>query len=220
MVNSTFNALNVSSRQDQQSGAYVPVRPDGDRGISPPSASTYFSQVQGWHAREHGIKLCGGLKLEKLPEMLKGLRRVMGDATPRIRRGVAPQALRKAMDMLLDPKKPEDANIRAALSTAFQGLLRSAEFTHVYGKAWKPEDQLTRVDIKFIDKSQMIIMMHPCKNMKILKGKTVPLVIGAGGEYIDAVAEVNNMLQVDPAREFAAKETPLFRDPATNRPIT
>ena len=50
-----------------------------DRGISPTSAYQYFCAVQGWHARKHGVKLCAGLKLERLPQMLKGLRRITGE---------------------------------------------------------------------------------------------------------------------------------------------
>eukprot|EP00966_Prymnesium_polylepis_P111503 2579273-Prymnesium_polylepis.1 len=65
------------------------------------------------------------MKLSRLPAMRKGLRRTMGEQG---RRGVAPQALRRAMDACLDPANPEHANIRAALSLALQGLLRGAEF--------------------------------------------------------------------------------------------
>ena len=35
--------------------------------------------------------------------------------------------------------------------------------------------------------------IHPCKNMKHLEGKTCPLIIGAGGKLIDAVAEVEKL---------------------------
>ena len=56
-----------------------------------------------WHGREHGVKLAGGLKLERLPQMLKGLRRVYGEQPRAIRRGIAPQALKRAFDLVLDP---------------------------------------------------------------------------------------------------------------------
>ena len=115
------------------------------------------------------------------------------------------------MDLLLDKAVPEHANIRAALATAFQGLLRSAEYCGTKGKL-----MLTREDIVQIDDDKIVIMMHPCKNMHHIGGKTCPLVIGAGGQHIDAVAEVHNMLKVDPGR---AATTPLFRDPETNQPI-
>ena len=185
-----------------------------ERGITPESARVYFSSVQGWHAREHVVKLAGGLKLERLPQMLKGLKRIVGEAPRAVRRGIAPQMLRKAMDLCLDPKEPLHANIRAALATALQGLLRSAEYTTADKRY-----MLTRADLVQITERQAIIMMHPCKNMHHLGGKTCPLVIGAGGDYVDAVAEIRNMLEVDPAGR-SDENTPLFRDPATNAPLS
>jgi hypothetical protein len=186
-----------------------------DRGIAVESARVYFSCVQGWHAREHGVKLAGGLKLERLPQMLKGLRRVFGQEARAVRRGIAPQALARAMDLVLDPSDPLHANIRAALATALQGLLRSEEFT-----ASDPRVMLTRADVVQLADDMMVIMMHPCKNMHHLGGKTCPLVIGAGGQHVDAVAEVMNMLRVDPTPRGRGDSTPLFRDPASNKPLS
>ena len=57
---------------------------------------------------------------------------------------------------------------------------------------------LSRADLKHIDASAATIMMAPCKNMKYLAGKSCPLILGAGGKYIDPVMEINNMLRVDP----------------------
>ena len=188
-----------------------------DRGISPRSAASYFSSVQGWHAREHGVKLCGGLKLERLPQMLKGLRRVIGDAPKQMRRGVAPQALKKAMDMLLDPSDAHDANIRAALATALQGLLRSGEYTSSDGSV--THNSLLRSDLTELTEKRAVLMMHPCKNMNHLHGKTCPLVIGAGGESVDAVWELNNLFRVDPVSATEMASTPLFRDPITNKSV-
>ena len=59
-------------------------------------------------------------------------------------------------------------------------------------------------------------MMRPCKNMRHLNGKTVPLAVGAGGNFIDAVWEMNNLLRVDPIPASRMAKTPMFRDPATN----
>ena len=191
-----------------------------ERGVVVTTASQYFSTTQGWHAREHGVKLAGGLKLERLPQMLKGLRRVFGTLPPKVRRGLAPQALRQAMDILLDPSNPTHANMRAALATAFQGLLRGEEFAIESGSVWRSADRLTRADLVEITFDRLVLMMHPCKNMKCLKGKSVPLVIGAGGGYIDAVAEMRNMLRVDPASGSNPAHVPLFRDPSTNACIT
>jgi len=190
-----------------------------DRGVQVSTATCYFGQVQGWHHKEHGIKLAAGLKLGRLPAMLKGLRRVLGEAPRAIRRGIAPQALGRAMDITLDPRIPSHANIRAALAVALQGLLRSAEFACDPGVTFQPPKHLTRADIKECSAERLVMMMLPCKNMRHLNGKTCPLVIGAGGMYVDAVREVRNMLDVDPVAPSAAAHTPMFRVPSTNSPL-
>ena len=191
-----------------------------DRGVTVGTAASYFGQVQGWHVKEHGIKLAAGMKLGRLPAMLKGLRRAFGEAPRAVRRGIAPQALRRAMDLLMpDRSNPTHANIRAALAVALQGLLRSAEFACDPGTKWNGLRNLSRADIAQCTPERLVLMMLPCKNMRHLSGKTCPLIIGAGGEFIDAVEEVRNMLAVDPVPAHAAGDTPLFRDPSTNEPL-
>ena len=187
-----------------------------DRGIAPSSAAVYFSAVQGWHAREHGVKLCAGLKLERLPQMLKGLRRVVGEAPRAVRRGIAPQMLKKAMDLVLDPNRPDHANLRAALAVALQGLLRSKEYCGFD----KPEFVINRADLVELTKERATIMMHPCKNMRHVGGKTCPLIIGAGGTFVDSIKELENLLRVDPTPPGQEHSTPLFRDPTTNKPLS
>ena len=182
-----------------------------ERGVLPETAAKYFSQVQGWHAREFGVKIAGGLKLERLPQMVKGLRRMTPREPKPIRRGISPQQLNQAMQRCLRKDDALQANARAACSTALQGLLRSAEYC---GK--KSAETLLRGDISKLTDDQLVIMMHPCKNMKHIAGKTCPLVIGAGGKYVDAVAEIRNMLLVDPA----PNDAPLFRNPLTNQPLS
>eukprot|EP00966_Prymnesium_polylepis_P060796 1410247-Prymnesium_polylepis.1 len=134
--------------------------------------------------------------------MLKGLRRIVGASPEKVRRGVAAQALRRAMDIMLDPSNPRDANIRAALASAFQGLMRSYEYCDT-GKGPRGTKAVlsripTRKDLKVLTAERLVFMMCPCKNMKHLSGKTVPLVIGGGGTYIDAAAEMLNLMKVDP----------------------
>jgi hypothetical protein len=186
-----------------------------ERGIQVDTAANYLGQVQGFAARRCGVKLAGGLKLARLPAMLKGLKRIVGDKPRAERRGIAAHLLRKAMDKVLDPEIPSHANLRALLSVAFQGLLRSAEFCDDGKKTTMRkilENLPTRSDLVYLDRLKAVVMMRPCKNMRHLKGKTVPLVLGAGGEYIDAVAELNNLMRVDPA-ELGREDTPLFRNP-------
>jgi hypothetical protein len=187
-----------------------------DRGIQPKTVQTYFGQVQGWHSKANGLKLCAGLKLSRLPAMVKGLKRIFGEQPREVRRGIAPQALRKAFDKMLDPSIPLHANIRAALALALQGLLRGAEFALDEGKQVSFDLTLSRADVRVCTDKMMVIMMRPCKNMRHLSGKTVPLAIGAGGTFIDAVWEMNNLLRIDPVSESQKSATPLFRDPQSN----
>ena len=142
-----------------------------DRGVTPDTAAKYFSSVQGWHLREHGVKLAGGMKLERIPQMVKGMKRVLGSIPKKLRRGVAPQALQKAMDLVLDPKNPTHANIRAALACALQGLLRSCEYTSKDGKANR--FTINRSDIAELTKDRLVFWMHPGKNMNHIGGKPV-----------------------------------------------
>ena len=83
----------------------------------------------------------------------------------------------------MDPNDPYHANLRAALSVALQGLLRSAEFTSTNG-GFEVDRTIRRSDIVELTDDRLVIMMAPCKNMKHLVGRTCPLVIGSGGEYI------------------------------------
>ena len=178
-------------------------------GVAPSTAAGYFGQVQGWHAKEFGVKLAAGMKLNRLPAMLKGLRRIHGEAGRAVRRGFAPQDLRKAMDLCLDPNNIDHANIRAALSLAFQGLLRGAEFCSE--KKFSAKTDMARIDFRSLTTERLVVMMRPCKNMHHLTGKTVPLIIGAGGVLIDAVKEVANLVRVDSVDKDKAPTTPMFR---------
>ena len=150
--------------------------------------------------------------------MLKGLKRILGQPARKVRRGIPAQKLKEGMDLILDPDNPLHANMRAALATAFQGLLRSSEYCS--GKRGSLAKQLktlpARSDLSALDSQKMVLMMCPCKNMTHLSGKTVPLVIGAGGTYIDAVKEVTNLLKVDSVPKAYNADTPLFRIPTSS----
>ena len=182
-----------------------------DHGLAVSSTATYVGQVQGWHAKAHGVKLCAGLSLQRLPAMAKGLRKVRNEAGRRVRRGISPQSLRKAMDACFwDASNVEHVTMRAALSLALQGLLRGAEFA-TDGKRWNAQLDLTRADVAVLTAHRLVVMMRPCKNMQALVGKTVPLVIGAGGGFIDAVAEMQQLMRIDPTPAGMDAATPLFR---------
>ena len=61
--------------------------------VAPGTAASYVGSVQGWHLRECGVKLCGGVRLERLAVMLRGLRQLHPAGGRKVRRGVPPQLL-------------------------------------------------------------------------------------------------------------------------------
>ena len=183
------------------------------RPIQPSSARNYFGQASGWHQREYGLPFAGGLDLRRLKEMVRGLRRLRDEPDAPIRRGVAPQQLQQGMDAAFPKGSAENANIRAALSTALQGLLRAREMCSEEGKGHRPDMDLARGDIATLTSDRFGFFMRPAKKMRQGKGKTVPIVIGAGGTFVDAHAEVCEMLRLDPTPAGQEATTPMFRRP-------
>ena len=79
---------------------------------------------------------------------------------------------------------------------------------------------MSRADLVELTSERARLMMAPCKNMQHLGGKTCPLVLGAGGELIDPVAELHNLLRVDPlAPGLRAADVPLFRSGGGSEPL-
>ena len=64
------------------------------RDILAATAANYVGAVQGWHLRRTGGKLAAGMRLARVAEMVKGLRRLRGAPGRRVRRGVSPDVLR------------------------------------------------------------------------------------------------------------------------------
>lgn len=213
----------VKLREEQRAMRFVCALVE-IRGISVRSARNYWSAVQGWHAREFGVKVAAGMKLERLPQMLKGLTRKHGTAPRKLRRGINAKLLREAMDLLYPRDDPAAANMRAALSVAFQALLRSQEFAYKPSsskKKWDAQFGLARADIKELNEQRLRLMIWAAKNTEHIGGKSCPVVIGAGGKYIDSVAEMANLMRVDPLRaDDDPAAVPLFRKPGTHEPIT
>jgi hypothetical protein len=187
-----------------------------ERGIDPETARKYVSGVQAWHERRFGIRLAGGLKMARLPAMLKGMVRKQGGRRPRkLRKGVRPRTLRRAMARCLGGDSAAEANWVAALSVGFCGLLRGAELGLGPRKRWSAVECLTRADVSFRTRRGrrcVVLMMRPCKNDKVEQGKTVPLLLAGGGRYLDPVAALERLFALDPVPEEMKARTPLFRE--------
>ena len=193
-------------------------------GVAVETAAQYGSTVQGFLGRVLGVKLGGGMQWNRLPQMLKGLHRLKGGKPQRkLRRALTPQLLAMAF-LRLDPEDPVHANVRAALATMLQGLLRGGEagVSDKDAANWSAARNVTRADISF-GEDYMQLVMTPLKNEHYLGAKACPVIIGRPqpGELplIDATWEVLNLFRVDPAFGEEAARTPLFRNPKTGKAL-
>ena len=198
-------------------------KPTG-RSISVDTAAKYISTVKAWHLRRFHRRIGADLELAGLKDMLKGMRRELGVPPKKVRYGVRTQDLAKAMSTAYAPLAPgvgndterlNRLNKKAALATAFCGLLRAAEMALQPGETWHPELNLSRADVKFYYDEHgalyVVLMMRPCKNGKYLRGKTVPIVLAGGGTLIDPVSALWELYAGDPVPEAVEHVTPLFR---------
>ena len=199
----------------------VLCRPLG-RSIAINTASGYVGTVRAWHQRRFGYKIGADLDLSRLRDMLKGMRREIGQPPRKRRYGVRTQQLAEAMEAAFGEAPSASAqerlnalNWKAALSTAFCALMRGAEFALQPGEEWDPELHLARSDLSFFfDKEGrrcVALMMRPCKNGQHLRGKTVRLVLVGGATLIDPVEALWQLVNGDPVPEAERERTPLFR---------
>jgi len=188
------------------------------------TAEGYGSTVQGFLARYTGTKLGAGRDLHRLRNMRRGLHRLNGGKPQRkLRKALTPQRLGAAMDKRLLRSNPAHANVRAALTTMVQGLLRGGEagISDKAVRSWAPKTHITRADVYFTHEA-MHLTIAPLKNEHYLGAKACPVVIGRqtrAGAYIDAPSEVLNMYVVDSVLPGEWGLVPMFRDPSTGKPL-
>lgn len=180
-----------------------------DRSVAVSTARGYYGAANAWHLRQTGICFAAGMDTKRLTEMVKGLKKLLDDPPEQLRRGISPETLRVGMDQVFPPTSRYNVNVRAMLATMLQALLRGRE-AGCKGE-FNALTDVARSDIATCTESRFVFFMRPAKNMKYRKGKTVPIVVGAGGGFIDAVSEVRRMLEVDPTPEGRGAVTPMFR---------
>ena len=98
-----------------------------DRTVLPSTNRGYFGAANKWHVRETGIGFAAGMDMQRLGEMMKGLKKLHDGPRAQLRRGISPSQLRAGMDAVFPPTSAENANIRAMLATGEQGLMRGRE---------------------------------------------------------------------------------------------
>ena len=187
-------------------------RPSG-RPISVKTIGKYLSQVRAWHRQEFHRDIIGD-DFGQLKEILRGISRTVEQPPKQERWGVRTQDLAASMQMQLDPSNPSHSNWFAALTCAFCGLLRAAEFSLQPGEAFDPARHLTRADVSFVTAEDgteyVVIRMRPAKRTGATK--TVPLVLGGGGTLLDPVRALRRLFEIDPVPVEQWAVTPLFRE--------
>ena len=186
--------------------------PSGQQ-ISTRTVMKYVSQVRAWHLRTQGTHLCGDLDYARVRDVVRGIERLVPQPAKRQRWGVRTQDLAEAMHRFLDDTSAHDTMWRAALSVAFCGLLRGAEFALQKGETFDTLRHLTRADVQFrvaTDGSEYVVLrMRPAKQRGATK--SVPLLLGGGGSIIDPVRALRMMFEADPVAKELEASTPLFR---------
>ena len=198
----------------------VVCKPSGRR-INTRTARKYVSHVVSWMRRVYSADFAGGLDLVNLRDLLKGMRRELGDTPKRERYGVRTQDLREAFDRFLPVGSTGDAQTwRAALACAFCGLLRGCEVALPEGEAFDMLRHLTRADVTFKTLADgrrcAVLMIRQAKSAASFAGKSIPVFLVGGGCYIDPVVELERMFAQRPVAPEALFSTPLFADVSGN----
>jgi hypothetical protein len=188
----------------------------GARKISVKTAQKYVYHLSGWHRKqtEGGGELCGGMPMHRLKAMIRGLRREFADPGRRPRFGCRTQHLRAALEKCLGGGSRAEQNARAAVTTAFCALMRGGEIALQPGEEFDSVNHLTRADVRFFREEGVlhaVVMMRRLKDGKVLRGKSIPVVLRGGGSLLDPVQELWRLFQLDPVPNVMRKTTPLFR---------
>ena len=188
-----------------------------ERGVQPKTAEGYVSTVQAWHARRFGCRLAGGMQLNRVKGLIKGMVASQGGTKPKKKRlGFKPRVMAELMAKLLGGTSALEANWRACCAVGFCGLLRGAELGVATGEAWAAGTCVTRADVSFRwrkGREEAVLMTRPRKKgaQRTEQGKQVPVLLTGGGKYLDPVRALKELFERDPVPPPRWASTPLFR---------
>jgi hypothetical protein len=194
------------------------------RGVLPETARKYVSEAMATHEVRHG-PMVPGYAMPRLKKLQRGMSETV-DAPPRKpRRPMRTQVLAAALRKALSGGTRDEVNARAAMTTAFCGLLRAAEMALQDGEVFNPKRNLTRADVLFCQDgvwrryaelragrpvTAARVLMRPCKKLKYRPGKTVPVML-YDGAVLTPVSDLLRLFQVDGVPPDREATTPLFR---------
>ena len=175
------------------------------------------------------------MEFQRLSKLIDGWDNMAALKEPKpkmVRYGVRPQWLalsleRERTKMLLTVEhahcvtEARYENIAACAECAFAGLLRGGEVTSPKFNKYR---DVSRADVKFYHKGPKgpyaVIQTRNTKAKGKKRWNKVQVFLPSGGAYVDPYRALVRMFEKDPVHESKLAETPLFRDPFNNEPIT
>ena len=191
-------------------------------GVRAATARDYISTVNAWHKRRNLVGFAADADPSIITLCLKGVARThIPIRATFVRMGVCAHHLSYGMDVVLGKRgecSPQNQNMRAALTCCFAGLLRGCEPCFQDGKEAKFQFLPQRRHLLSTHRGGRAIIIREAKRTSlrdITPFSSTTIEFFAGGEFIDAVAELIALQHIDKADPHA----PLFRKPRSNSPI-
>eukprot|EP00966_Prymnesium_polylepis_P133722 3090844-Prymnesium_polylepis.1 len=165
----------------------------------------------------YGFAIAGDA--QRLPAVIKAMRRERPQANRRERRGVRRRHLRaawKASEGFREHSK-DACNEWAAVTTAWQALARAYELADgpLEPGEGRPAGRPTRADLSFGSNKHgrfACLWLRSCKRKNGELAAKVPILFAEGdGMGADTYAALWRMVSVDPCKPGAEASTPLFR---------
>ena len=179
--------------------------------------SEYVSMAKTELSVRYGFAIAGDP--QRLPAIVKALRRARPRNDRRERRGIRRRHLRAAWtaETSLRKQSKDACNLWAAATTSWQALARAYEVAEGDGERRLPGAAFrlpTRADLSFGKKGgrYACVMLRPCKRRNGETAAKVPILFAEGdGMGADTYAALRRMVEVDPCKPGKEAATPLFR---------
>ena len=184
------------------------ARPSG-RQISGDSISKYVSELRSWYRRWYRAVLGIGPERGRVPDILRGYRRLVVQPPKLEREGCCPEALACGMRVLGVSRM-----WRAALTFGMAAIARGAEFALPEGEAFEASEHLMASDVTPFEEGGVWharVRMRKRKDLRILRGKQVDVVVAGGGSHFDAAGELFAWIR-ERRSQGIPDECPLFSE--------
>lgn len=190
----------------------VKYQPSG-RPVSARTAGKYISTVRAWYHRFYRPAMLGvGAERSCVADILKGAAREVPQPPPLERVGCAPADLRVGMDAAYGDGTADSLMWRAALAFGLATLSRGCEFALDGRERFARSEHVVPSDVRETAVGGVLclqVRMRMRKDLRVLRGKQVQVLVAGGGKHVDAVAEIRAWLAVRRRLGFG-DERPLF----------